>query len=155
MRSCGLAVVRAMHGASKTNLSEHRNRTQDFGLPIAGGGRVQAPTVLGARLIEACFGLQEPHRTVKPSPSRTGSLEVPRSPPLPPQPDPFQGGLQAWTDPEKIYKGCGQNRLMLPPSSFRCEMRARTHTHTHPERTSRLVNVVIFTRFQRPLLVRN
>ena len=45
-------------------------------------------------------------------------------------------------------------RLMLPPSSFRCEMRARTcthaHTHTHTERTSRLAFAV--TRFQRPLV---
>ena len=42
-------------------------------------------------------------------------------------------------------------RLMLPPSSFRCEMRAHTHTHTHThtERTSRLVFAV--TRFQRAL----
>ena len=52
MRSCGLAVVRAMHGAcqlkqSKTNLSEHRNR-EFLNNKILKGPRIQFVDLPGA-----------------------------------------------------------------------------------------------------------
>ena len=72
------------HRKDKNHLSKRHRKAPHplacFAKPAARGTFFKNASVSlhGARLIEACCGLQEPHRTAKPLPARTGSLKVPR-----------------------------------------------------------------------------